>query len=398
MASTRTVASPRHIGVLMYTDAQGFGGAELHLADLAAALVGTRYRPTALLHNGQTDSRLLALLEQSGIPLLTTGRPSGKVDVTALVEIGAALTNHRRKSGPFLMHCHQATPYANHLALAAAQAMGIPTVITDHGYYPPTSMALRLRRRWINSLADHDIAVSRAVAESVINELGQSRKKVTTVYNGVVPQPPLTPAVRAARRDAMRTFLGIPPDALLVGTVGRQAPEKNLPTLVHAMSLVAALDTRVYVVLCGQGGESLHRDLRALAAEGGWADRLALPGRLEDLQGLLAALDVFVLPSLTEGMPLSLMEAMAAGLPVVATAVGGVPELVTHGDEGLLVDDPRDITPLAEAVRVLLADARLRALMGARGARTVRSRFVFERTVSRIQQVYDHVTRRRSVG
>lgn len=387
-----------HVGVLMYTDARGFGGAELHLADLATALVGTRYHPAALLHEGQTDSRLFGLLEERGIPVRTSPRPEGKEDVRALLGLRAAMADQLRQTGRFVLHCHQATPYANHLALAAARSLGMPTVITDHGYYPPTSTALIFRRRIINALADHCIAVSRAVADSVIGELGQSPAKVVTVYNGVTPGPPLAHAAFAALRREMRLYLGVPFDAPLVGTVGRQAPEKNLPTFVRAMGLLAARDPRIHVVLCGQGEARAQEDLRSLAVEGGWAERLVLPGRLDDLPGVLAALDVFALPSLTEGMPLSLMEAMAAGLPVVATDVGGVSELVIHEQEGLLVDDPADPTAMANAVERLLADASLRAGMGARGSRRVRSRFVFERTVDRIQQVYDHVTRRRSVG
>lgn len=384
------------VGVLMYTDARGFGGAELHLVDLAAALVGGANPPVALLHVERTDPRLFALLADRGIRTRTAPYPVGKFDVRSLLGLRAELAEHRREMGPFVLHCHQATPYTNHYALSAARSAGVPTVITDHGYYPPTSPALVLRRRLINSMTSHDIAVSRAVAASVIDELGQSPQKVTVVYNGLTPKPPLTPAERDACRITMRARLGIPQDARVVGTVGRQSPEKNLPAFVRTIGALAARDARVRVVLCGQGDHAAQDRLRAIAADGGWADRLILPGRLDDLSGLYASLDVFVLPSLTEGMPLSLMEAMAEELPVAATSVGGVPELVTHEEEGLLVDDPAGLAGLAEAVERLLEDEDLRARMGALGARTVRSRFRFDRTVGRIQQVYDHVARRRT--
>lgn len=389
-------AVPRPLEVLMCSDTEGFGGAELHMVDLAAALLGSRFSPAVLVHPGRTDPRMVELVERRGVPLVSAPCPAGKLEAGALLGLRRALAERRRQCrGRLLVHCHQWTPYTNHLLLAVAWSLGIPTVCTEHGYYPPTDRAMRLRRSLINAFVKQDIAVSRAVAHAIITDLGQSADKVVTIINGVHP-PALGTAGRAARargRSALRAALGVPAGARVVGTVGRQSPEKNLPGLVRAMGPLAREYPDLVVLLAGEGEEEGRRSMQSAADSAGWGGRLLLPGRVEDLGSLLASLDVFVLPSLTEGMPLSLQEAMAMEVPVVATAVGGVPELITHGVDGLLVDDPTDTAGLSAAVGRLLADPPLGRLLAKRGSRTVRTRFGFERMVARTMQVYDHATR-----
>ncbi len=384
--------------VVMYTDATGFGGAELHMASLAATLCATPYRPIALLHPGATDSRLFELLERDGIPLVATARPSDKADLGAWLGLRHELATLATAGERILLHCHQATPYSNHLAIAAAWSLRIPVVCTDHGYYPPGTHLLKTRRAIMNAMMAQDITVSRAVADSLVRDVGQCRDKIVTIYNGLERTADSTDggAHRAAARARTRAALGIPQDAAVVGTVGRQSQEKNLPALIDAVAALGPTAGDVLLVLCGEGDEQMRAALRARGDDTGLGDRLLLPGRLEDLQGVLAALDVFALPSLTEGMPLSLMEAMAAGVPSVATAVGGVPELVRDGESGLLVAEPSDIAGIAAAIARLLADPALGADIARSAARTVKSRFSSERMIERTLLTYDHVIRRSS--
>lgn len=400
-SANSSTSVPRPTEVLMCSDTEGFGGAELHMVDLAAALLGTRFTPVALLHPGRSDPRIFELMAERGVPVVTSPCPAGKLDTHALRGLRRALGERRRKNhGRLVVHCHQWTPYANHLILAAAWSLGIPTVCTEHGFYPPADRATRLRRRLINALVDQDIAVSQAVAQAVVTDLGQSARKVVTIRNGV-HAPSLATSKREVcerSRSSMRARLGVPPNAPVVGTVGRRSPEKNLPTLVRAMSGLARERSNLAVVLAGEGDEESRMSLRAIADSAGWGGRLHLPGRVDDLGSLLTSFDVFVLPSLTEGMPLSLQEAMAMEIPVVATAVGGVPELVTQDVDGLLVDNPLDTDALAAAVDRILSDRALARSLGRRGAHTVRTRFSFARMVDRTVQVYDHTMRTKGVG
>lgn len=382
----------------MYTDATGFGGAELHLASLAATLSATPYHPVALLHPGSTDARLLDLLERDGILVVATPRPSGKVDLGACLALRDELSTLRTARGRVLLHCHQATPYSNHLAIAAAWSLRIPVVCTDHGYYSPGTSLLKRRRAIMNTMMAQDITVSRAVAQSLVREVGQSPDRIVTIYNGLKSPADISDlgVRRAAARAGTRKALGIAQSAVVVGTVGRQSPEKNLPALIDAVAGLDPTAGDVVLVLCGEGDERMRAALRARGDGVGLGDRLLIPGRLDDLQGVLAALDVFALPSLTEGMPLSLMEAMAAGVPSVATAVGGVPELVRDGVSGLLVAESSDIVGISAAIARLLADPGLRADIARNAVRTVKNRFSFDRMIDRTLLTYDHVVRRSS--
>ncbi|MBU2601263.1 MAG: glycosyltransferase family 4 protein [Actinobacteria bacterium] len=386
------------VTTVMYTDATGFGGAELHLASLAAALRSTPYRPLALLHPGSTDARLSDLLGRDGVPVVAAPRPTGKTDLGSWLAFRRALSTLDACAERVLLHCHQATPYSNHMAMAAAWSLRVPIVCTEHAYYPPDTAQLQTRRTLMQAMIAQDVAVSRAVARSLVRDLGQRPDKIVTIYNGIEPASSSENAVilRDATRTRMRDALGIATDTLVVGTVGRQSPEKNLPALIDAVARLGPSAADVVLLLCGEGDEQTRAALRTRGDEAGLGDRLLLPGRLDDLPGVLAALDVFALPSLTEGMPLSLMEAMAAGVAVVATAVGGVPELVRDGTNGLLVEEPSDTAALSAAIARLLAHPTLRADLAQNAARTVKNRFSFDRMIDRIQLTYDHVIRRSS--
>lgn len=386
------------VTAVMYTDATGFGGAELHLASLAAALRATPYRPLALLHPGSTDARLLELLGRDGIPVVAAPLPTGKADLGSWLALRRVLSKLDAAPERVLLHCHQATPYSNHIAMAAAWSLRIPIVCTEHGYYPPDTTQLQARRTLMQAMMAQDIAVSGAVARSLVHGLGQRPGRIVTIYNGIARASFSEDAgpLRDTARSSMRDALGIAPDTLVVGTVGRQSPEKNLPALIDAVARLGPSAADTVLLLCGEGDEQMRPTLRARGDDAGLGDRLLLPGRLDDVAGVLASLDVFALPSLTEGMPLSLMEAMAAGVAVVATAVGGVPELVRDGENGLLVEEPSDIAALSAAIARLLAHPTLRADLAQNAARTVKNRFSFDRMIDKIQLTYDHVIRRSS--
>jgi glycosyltransferase involved in cell wall biosynthesis len=223
------------------------------------------------------------------------------------------------------------------------------------------------------------VAVSEATARSLLAQ-GYPAGRVRVVHNGVA-EPSAAP-----RRPA-----GLPADAQLVLLVGRLAPVKGQAELIDALALLRS--TTAYVLLAGKDIERDGRyraDLERRAHEAGVGDRVRFLGYREDVASLVAAADLVVLPSHDEGLPLVVLEAMAAGRPVVATAVGGTPELVVDGETGVLVP-AGDVGGLAAALDALLADPTRAEALGAAARRRYEERFTLTAMTSSLLAVYAEV-------
>jgi glycosyltransferase involved in cell wall biosynthesis len=220
----------------------------------------------------------------------------------------------------------------------------------------------RLGRALLTPFVDRDIAVSRASRDRLIRYLGVPSSRLVAVPNAVELQRFDAPAEPG--RSALRREWGIPPDAPVLGVLARLTPQKGLTYLISAMPAILAQHPGTYALVVGEG--YLRPDLEAQATSLGVAERVLFVGYRRNVVDYLRASDLFVLPSLFEGMPLSILEAMGAGLPVIATAVDGTPEVVIDGETGLLVS-PEDPLALAEAVNRLLGDPELAARMGRDG-------------------------------
>jgi len=222
--------------------------------------------------------------------------------------------------------------------------------------------------------ADAVIAVSKAVASIV------SGPTVRVIYPGIdlgrFREP--TPAAIHARR---------PP---VVGTAARLVPIKAIEYLIRSVAAVRKRIGDLRLEIAGSGPEL--RPLQAEANSLGLADGVRFLGWRPDMATVLPRWDVFILPSLDEGFPIALLEAMAAGLPVIASDVGGVPELVNHGETGFLVR-PRDVDGLSERLVYLVPDRQARASMGAAGRRRVRSLFSADRMAAEVATLYEEVLR-----
>ena len=195
---------------------------------------------------------------------------------------------------------------------------------------------------------------------------------------------------RSVRVDpaVKRKELGLPPEGPIVGTVGRLVPIKGLEWLLKAAPRVLAEFPQACFVIIGDG--PMLGELRELTAILGIGLRVVFLGAREDVPECLAAFDLFVLPSLNEGMGRVLLEAMAVGCPVVATRVGGIPDIVADRTTGLLVP-PRDDRALAEAILTLLRDRSRRVAYGEAARRHVDGRFDVETMVRNIERLYDEV-------
>jgi glycosyltransferase involved in cell wall biosynthesis len=261
---------------------------------------------------------------------------------------------------------------------------GVPSVATAHNRL--------LQLHWMFN--DHVIAVSEATRrfQHRVNLVRGSR--LTTIPNFIDARraPSLPPGGRAA----VRTRIGVDEASLLVGVVGAIIPRKGQVHLARALPKILSHFPEARLVLVGttEFTPEYVRKVRAEAERLGVASRIVWTGHREDAAEILGALDLFVLPSLEESLPLSILEAMAAGLPVVATAVSGIREVVRENETGLLVR-PRDSGALADAIVSLLADPERRRRFGQAGQHVVRTRHSIETQVSAIEQVLARVAGQR---
>jgi glycosyltransferase involved in cell wall biosynthesis len=291
---------------------------------------------------------------------------------------------------PHVVHTHSFTASATG-ALACGLARCSAPVATIHNY-PPQTTTMRPRRtgeRWALGLAvrraSRLIAVSDALRRALAEAWPETEGKCVTIPNGVeIPDSSPRPAAEVRRE------LGLPAEGPLVGMVARLAPQKGVAEFVCAARRIGSAWPDAHFVLAGDG--PLRDDLHGLRAELGLEGRLHLLGEVESARDLIGALEVLAVASTSEGSSVVAMEAMALSRPVVATAVGGVPEVVLDGETGLLVK-PGDPDDLAAAIDTLLRDRERAADMGERGRRRAAAEFDVRRMVERTKAVYADVVR-----
>jgi glycosyltransferase involved in cell wall biosynthesis len=373
---TRTVAH--------YLDSAEFGGAERALLHLLLHHDRTRWRPV-LLH--PPEPKLAPLLDgarAAGIELRVVPAMHRFRGARRLPTLLRALDAIR----PAVFHAHLSWPLGCSTALLGAALCRVPARVATVQLFGslPRALTLGLQRRVVVRTVSRYVAVSAGVAERVRHVLGAPADRVCVVPNAVAP------ADTAVDGAAPRRALGVAADRPLVLTLARLTPQKGLPTLLDAAARVPGA---VFAIV----GEGPERDaLEARIRQLGLGDRVWLLGFRSDTAALLAACDLFVLPSRYEGLPLSILEAMAAGRAVVASAIPGNDEAVVHGETGVLVpvDDP---AALAAAIRELLADPGRAARLGAAGGRRVRDRFSAAAMARAVETLYDDaLARRRPTG
>ena len=287
-----------------------------------------------------------------------------------------------------IVHTH--TSKAGFIGRLAAERAGVPIrVHTPHGHIfqgyfltPVTKMFILLERYAARKTHRLIALTERGIAEHLRRGIG-CREQWTAVFSGI-DLSPYDEAIR--RRDETRRKLGVAPDDLLVGGVGRLEPVKGFPYFVGVARKVIEAVPQARFILAGSGSQFGH--IRELARP--IADRFQLLGLREDVPDLMAAMDVFVLPSLNEGMGRVLLECGAAGTPAVATAVGGVPDVLDDGETGVLVR-PGHEEALVRAVVDLAADPERRQTLGANARAKVVPAYGIERMVERVEALYEEL-------
>jgi glycosyltransferase involved in cell wall biosynthesis len=284
---------------------------------------------------------------------------------------------------------HTQLEFANILGNISAKFLRLPSVCTIHvmpSLDVKTKTKFHQRAEWfsLRHFCDRVISVSEEARQYHLNVTGSSADQVTTIYNGI-DLSHFSNIEHNGERMNVRAEFGIPTDANLLITVAVLRPQKGIQFMIRVLPAILKSVPNAYYLIVGNG--SHQGVLMEEANRAGVNRRVIFAGMRKDVPRLLAASDVFVLPTLTEALPTVLAEAMAAKLPIVASRVGGIPEMVTDGQNGCLVQQ-EDVSGLANACIQLLNHPEQRAAMSAEGWKTVNQKFNIERQVEQLKQLY----------
>lgn len=371
----------RRLRVLHVIGGGEFGGAERHILNLAQAMDAQRVELTVCC---LFEAPFCQMAREAGLPAVAMPMRR-KTDWSAFKR----LRDYIASTGFDLVHTHGVR--ANLVGrLAARGAPGVRAVVTTvHSLmsmdYPGflNRVANVLTERALRGLTDHFIAVSEGLRQNLIKE-GVPPGKITVIYNGL-DLDGFRPGVEPG---SIRKRWGIPGDVPVFGIVGRLHPVKGHAYFLRAAARVLESEPGARFLVVGYGPD--RPVLENLAGELGITGRVIFTGFVQDIPALLADLDALVIASLSEGLPFTAVEAMAAGVPVLATAVGGLPEIIEHGRTGLLVP-ARDPQALAGGMRWILQNpGRVREMVES-GRRVARDKFSAAAMARRTGELYNRL-------
>lgn len=358
------------------------GGAERLMVPILKHLSRARFDPYVCAMQTKDGNPMADEIRALGVPVEC-------LNIKHLRELDAIprLTNYLKDIRADLVHTQLEA--ANILGNISAKLLRLPSVCTIHvmpSLDVKTKTKLHQKVEWftLRHFCDRVIAVSEESRQYHMKISGAPKGQVKTIYNGI-DLTIFSNLDAAQERTRVREELGIPPEADVLTTVAVLRPPKGIQFLIRAMPAILASHPRAYYLIVGSGS---HRD--ALVEEvhkAGVNERVIFAGMRKDVPRLLAASDIFVLPTLTEALPTVLAEAMAARLPLVASQVGGIPEMIVEGQNGFLIE-PEDQESLARTCIRLLKDQEERAAMGAEGWRIVNQKFSIQRQVEQLKDLY----------
>lgn len=360
--------------VVHYSDSTSFGGTERALLHLLAHLDRERWRPV-LFHPDvpgaaqlAREARALGVSLHACAPIENAAR-----GLTAIAPLALAIRRERAD----VFHAHQSWPLSCRYGIVAARMARVPAIVASAQLFMemPPLRAIDLQHALLTRCVSRYVAVSQHVATRLRERFGVPGGRIRVIPNAIAMTAP------PARDEHLRESLTGGTDAPLVLSTARLDPQKGLQ---HLIAAAADVPDAIFVI-AGTGPE--REALEALAHSHGVAERVRFLGHRQDVADLLAACDLFVLPSLYEGLPLAVLEAMAAGVPVVATDVGGTNEVVLDGETGVLVP-AADAAALAQAIRALLADRPRASALAARGQAHVRCRHSASVMTADVSRVY----------
>ncbi|MFZ0637813.1 MAG: glycosyltransferase [Candidatus Acidiferrales bacterium] len=373
--------------ILHVIDRLDMGGTEYTMLRVMKGLNSAQFEQRICAARGFNEQ--LPYLREWRERIFVAGRPGEGFQFLVL-----PLMRIMKKFRPHIVHSRN---WGAIEAIPAARLAGVPVVIhSEHGYVPDMVKGLprrqRLLRRGAYAMADAIFAVTDELRSYHAAQAGVSAEDFRVIHNGVdtdrfAPQPD-------ARR-AMRQRMGISGGMFVAGIVSRLVPIKDHATLFRAVETLASRRMDLRVVVAGSGPE-LGKLQGLVSASPRLAVRVSFIGASENVPELLNSFDAFVLPSLTEGMSNTILEAMATGIPVIATRVGGNPELVQEGRTGMLFA-PGDAAQLAAQLDLVAGNKELREKLGAEGRRRAVGEFSLDRMLGEYRKLYLELAARKGV-
>ena len=316
-------------------------------------------------------------IRRTGVPFTVLGLTPGLSRPFDVLRLRDAIN----KLAPTIVHTFLLT--GSLYGRFAAMMSGVPIVIgTEVNIYENKKPLHARMERWLMKGTDAVVASAGSVKDYYVTQVGADPAAVEVIYNAVDWAQLQT----TMTREEFRKSAGVPVDAPAASIIARLTEQKAHRVLFESMTNQAL--SGLHLIVVGDG--ELRDDLRSRAASLGIAGRVHFLGARRDLGNILAASDIFAMPSYWEGLPLSMVLAMGAGLPVVASKVAGIPEVVNNRVSGLLVD-PGDSTQLARALTVLVQDPTLRSRLGAAAREFVRPRFGVDGYVASVTGLYDRL-------
>jgi len=367
------------MNILQLISSGGFFGAENVLLELSKALKRRNVETVVGVFNNKYNPHTEVAEEAERHNLKTAAfQCNGRFDPRTLITLRSFLKHNRID----LIHTHNYK--SNFYAFFASLGLNLPLVTTCHNW-----LGASAKMRFYNALDksllsgfDRLVAVSDRVKDEIMLH-GIPMSKVSIISNGI----DITRFASRWQDDRakIRKDIGVPIDSELIGTVGRLTEEKGHSFLLEAARIVRQHYPKAMFIIIGDGPlmEKLKKEAGKLP--------FIFTGFRNDMPGLYSALDLFVLPSLNEGLPMVLLEAMASHKPVVATKVGDVPKLICSGQNGLLVE-PANVKSLADALLYLSADDKKRCLIAQEGYRTVLKHFSSKVMADRYLKIYREVS------
>ncbi|RJR35888.1 MAG: glycosyltransferase family 1 protein [Desulfobacteraceae bacterium] len=372
------------VRILHFTSSRGFYGAERVILSLLENTDPVKYDASLASFVDSRDPHLELLEEAARLNMpIYPVHCSGRLDPGIIRQLIRIL----RTNSIDILHCHEQK--SRFYGLFAARISGIPAVTTGHSWN--RANLLQTAYEYIDALMlrffDRVVPVSRKL-ECMMRRFGIPNHLLEVVPNGVDPAK-----FRARSSDVtgLRNDLGILPTERVVGNAGRLIELKGQKYLLEAARQIVRKHPEVKFIIVGDG--PLKQVLSRQAASCGIEDHVVFTGFRNDMPNIYAAIDVFTLPSLDEASPMTIFEAAAAGLPIVATKVGGIGDVITNGQNGLLIE-PHDVKGLCDAILYLLENESESDRMGKTAAATAQREHSIGRMVRRYEAIYEKILAR----
>lgn len=367
--------SKRSIKVMHMIWSLDLGGAEQVVVNLTRNFDRKRFLPVVCCLNQK--GRYASLVEGEGIPVFEMNK-SPKLDLFLVPRLVRLI----KRMEVDLVHTHLFT--ANLWGRIAAKLAGVPVISSEHGMDSWRNAIDLALDQILTSINEKVVFVSHGVKEFYSERNPAVDQKARIIHNGIE----IDKFAPVADREKIRRQLGLSPNAHVVGIVGRLVPDKAHHHFIEAIKLIAKEDPQIRALIIGEG--KLLGQLKAKVIKMQLEDKIYFLGNQNELPALYQAMDVFVLSSLREGLPLTILEAMAAKVPVIATNVGGVAECIEHERDGILIE-PSNPAKLVEAIQRVLSDQNLRENLIRHANEKVLSRFSVQKMTRDHESLYEEI-------